>query len=62
VHRVVAACQRHGLASGIHVTNRDDAEFCLRAGMKLLIYGNDIGLIVDGGKRAIAELRSLLGE
>jgi len=27
--------------------------------MKLLIYGNDIGLIVDGGKRAIAELRGL---
>jgi 2-keto-3-deoxy-L-rhamnonate aldolase RhmA len=61
VHQVVAACQRHGIAPGIHVTNRDDAEFCLHAGIKMLMYGNDIGLIVDGSKRALAELRSLLG-
>jgi 4-hydroxy-2-oxoheptanedioate aldolase len=60
--RFVEVCNRYGVAPGVHVMDRESAKLWLEAGVKLLAYANDISLIVDGGARAVREVRDLTGQ
>ena len=59
---VIAACGRHGVVPGTHVRGIDNARTWLEAGMRLVTFWNDIGMIVDSGRHATRELRDIVEE
>ncbi|MFZ5814417.1 MAG: HpcH/HpaI aldolase family protein [Bacillota bacterium] len=58
--RFIAACNRHGVAPGIHVYEMEKAKWWIDQGMRLIAYGNDISMIVDTGSRQTGELKGYL--
>jgi len=55
--RFIDACNRHGVAPGIHVYNMEKAKWWMDKGMRLIAYGNDISMIVDTGMKITKELK-----
>jgi 2-keto-3-deoxy-L-rhamnonate aldolase RhmA len=53
----IAACNRHGVAPGIHVYDTEKAKWWIDRGMRLIAMSNDISMIVDTGSRYTAELK-----
>ncbi|HYF79368.1 MAG TPA: aldolase/citrate lyase family protein, partial [Symbiobacteriaceae bacterium] len=55
--KFIDACNRHGVAPGIHVYDMEKAKWWIDKGMRLIAYGNDISMIVDTGSKQTAELK-----
>jgi 2-keto-3-deoxy-L-rhamnonate aldolase RhmA len=60
--KVIAACNKHGVAPGIHLTEADQAKEWLAKGMRLFTYQNDIRMLMDAGKANTAQLREFIGK
>jgi 2-keto-3-deoxy-L-rhamnonate aldolase RhmA len=60
--RVIAACQKYGVAPGIHLTEFDQAQEWLAKGMRLFTFQNDIRMLLEGGKAATAQLRQFIDQ
>jgi 4-hydroxy-2-oxoheptanedioate aldolase len=60
--RVIAACQKHGVAPGIHLTEFDQAKEWLAKGMRLFTFQNDIRMLLDAGKAATDQLRQFIDQ
>lgn len=60
--RVIAACQRHGVAPGIHLTEFEQAKEWLVKGMRFFTFQNDIRMLVDAGKASTAQLRQFISQ
>jgi len=60
--RVIAACQKYGVAPGIHLTEFDQAKEWLAKGMRLFTFQNDIRMLLDAGKAATAQLRQFIDQ
>jgi 4-hydroxy-2-oxoheptanedioate aldolase len=58
--RVIAACNRHGVAPGIHLKDTASLGRWVSRGMRLATYSTDAGLLIEAGSRALGELRALV--
>jgi 4-hydroxy-2-oxoheptanedioate aldolase len=55
--RVIAACDRHGVAPGIHLKDAASLGHWVSKGMRLATYSTDSGLLMDAAAGALARLR-----
>ena len=60
--RVIAACQKYGVAPGIHLTEADQAKEWLGKGMRFFTFQNDIRMLMDAGKANTTQLREFIGK
>ena len=60
--RVIAACQKHGVAPGIHLTEMNQAQEWLARGIRFLTFQNDIRTLLDGLKSSVRQLHQFLME
>ncbi len=60
--KVVAACKKHGVAPGIHLTEADQAKKWLAKGMRLFPFQNEVRMLMDAGKANTAQLREFIGK
>jgi len=58
--RVIAACNRHGVAPGIHLKDTASLGRWVGRGMRLATYSTDAGLLIEAGSKALGELRALV--
>jgi 2-keto-3-deoxy-L-rhamnonate aldolase RhmA len=58
--RVIASCQKHGVAPGIHLTEADQAKEWLGRGMRFFTFRNDVRFLMDGSTAACGQLRSFI--
>ena len=58
--RTIAACQKYGVAPGIHLTEFDQAQEWLAKGMRFFTFQNDIRMLIDAGKSSTANLRQFI--
>ena len=59
---VLAACKKHGVAAGIHLTEFDQAKEWLGKGMRFFTFQNDIRMLMDAGKADTTQLREFIGK
>lgn len=58
--RVIAACDTHGVAPGIHLRDVGRLAHWVGEGMRLATYSVDYELVIDAGRAALTSLRSAL--
>lgn len=58
IQKVIDTCKSKQMPIGIHVGNTKLIERCIKAGMRLIAYSTDIGLLAAAGKQAADQLRS----
>lgn len=56
----ITACNRHGIAPGIHVYDMKEAQNWIDRGMRLICFSNDISMIVDTGTKYTTELKGYI--
>jgi 4-hydroxy-2-oxoheptanedioate aldolase len=57
VERILSACQRHGVAPGIHTGDGETARRYLDRGFLMVTVANELGLITVGGRAHLATAR-----
>jgi 2-dehydro-3-deoxyglucarate aldolase/4-hydroxy-2-oxoheptanedioate aldolase len=57
VDKMVAACQRHGKASGILMFDPAHLKPWIDKGMRFIAYSSDVNMLADAASAALAELR-----
>ena len=55
--KVISACNRHGVAPGIHLKDTAALGRWVSRGMRLATYSTDAGLLIEAGSTAVAKLR-----
>ena len=60
IQEVVDACQRHNVASGIHVRDMKTLLFWKERGMRMLTYSTDATMLLTTATEAVKELRKHL--
>jgi 2-keto-3-deoxy-L-rhamnonate aldolase RhmA len=60
VERVIEAGCRNGVAVGLQTANIELLQECARRGLTFLLYANDTQVLLEGYRRAMAELRDSL--
>ncbi len=58
VERIVTACQRAGVAPGIHLSEPELLQRWIRRGMRFVTYSSDVGFLVDGAAAGLARVRA----
>jgi 4-hydroxy-2-oxoheptanedioate aldolase len=58
--RICAVAQENGKVAGTFVANREQALRALEAGVRYLVYDNDVAFLVKGAKATLDEVRELL--
>jgi 4-hydroxy-2-oxoheptanedioate aldolase len=56
--RVIEACNKHGVAPGIHLQDMDWMKEWIRRGMRLVTFKTDVNLLMGAAREATAALRS----
>ncbi|HWB99759.1 MAG TPA: aldolase/citrate lyase family protein [Bryobacteraceae bacterium] len=57
VDRVVAACERNGIAAGLQTGDKWIFREAQKRGVRFLLYSNDVTVLFEGYRDAIAELK-----
>jgi 2-keto-3-deoxy-L-rhamnonate aldolase RhmA len=57
IEQVIAACQRHGVAAGIHLHDVNALKRWRDKGMRFLACSTDVTMITEAGSRIVSELR-----
>ena len=57
VNRMIGACNRHGVAPGIHIRDMELLLDYKRRGMRLLACGTDVGFMVQAATDAMQQAR-----
>ena len=60
IRKVIKACEKRGIISGIHVGSTERARKWIEEGMKLILVSTDVGMIVDTGTRLVQEMRDFV--
>lgn len=60
VDRIVAACDRHGVAAGVNCVSLEDAEDMLGRGVRCISYSSDRRILVETYHSVMSELRRLV--
>jgi 2-keto-3-deoxy-L-rhamnonate aldolase RhmA len=61
VKRVVDACEKCEVASGLHTANMEDLLFWARRGMRMLTFSSDSALLQSAASHAVGEIRNAIG-
>src|SRR5262249_21047800 len=56
--KVIDACNKYGVAPGVHLTNLESLQKWIARGMRLAVYRNDARLMMDASRAALAALRA----
>lgn len=56
---IIRACNKYGVAPGVHLNNMDDVKKWAAEGMRFLTYSYDSKFFKDASKEALTTLRSL---
>jgi 2-keto-3-deoxy-L-rhamnonate aldolase RhmA len=54
---IVAACQRHGVPSGMHVGNLEALSEWMAKGMRFIVYSTDLNFLLKGAQDGLKVLR-----
>jgi len=57
IQRLVDACNRHNIASGIHIGDMQKLLYWKERGMRMLTYSTDASMIMSAATEAVKELR-----
>jgi len=60
IERVIAACNRAGVAPGLHTYDVESAQGWLNRGIRLLGFSGDANFLVDAASKAVTDLRAFL--
>ena len=60
IERVIEACNRAGVAPGLHTYDVESAQAWLAKGIRFLGYSGDSSFIVDTGAKVVGDLRTFL--
>lgn len=60
LQRLCEVTRRHGKTAGTFVANREQAARALEAGVRYLVYDNDVSFFVRGARMALMEVNGLL--
>ncbi len=60
IERVIEACNRAGVAAGLHTYDVESAQAWLKKGIRMLGYAGDSSFIVDTGAKVVGDLRTFL--
>jgi len=55
--KVVDACEKRGIASGIHVADMKTLMLWKRRGMRMLTYSTEVNMLLSSARRAIDDIR-----
>jgi 2-keto-3-deoxy-L-rhamnonate aldolase RhmA len=61
IDKMVAACTKHGVASGIHLPNVDQLKGWMAKGMRFITYSTDLNFLMSG-KAGLDALRAAAAE
>ena len=59
--KVIDACHRHGVVSGIHIANVGQLQDWMRKGMRMITCSSEIGFLYSAATAAVKELRVAAG-
>ncbi|MGJ8455821.1 HpcH/HpaI aldolase family protein [Pseudothermotoga sp. U03pept] len=59
IERFVEKCLRLNIPSGIHLRDVQSIEPWIRKGMQLLVCSTDIGLLVEGGRKIVQDIKTI---
>jgi 2-dehydro-3-deoxyglucarate aldolase/4-hydroxy-2-oxoheptanedioate aldolase len=62
IQKVVDACAKRGIASGIHVRDMSVLQFWMERGMKFITCDTDVGLLISAAMQAVTTLRDSVKE
>ena len=62
ISKMVKICEKHNVASGIHLGSVEALKKWIKEGIRLIVVSNDISMIVDTGTKLVRELKEFLGE
>jgi 2-keto-3-deoxy-L-rhamnonate aldolase RhmA len=62
IAKTIAACQRQGIAPGIHMTDLELAVYWAKQGMRLISSHNETGLIMKAGREVAQTIRGAFAE
>lgn len=62
IRKVVDACEKHGVVSGIHTPNIEDLLYWKDRGMRMLTYSTEATLLQSAASEAVAEIRKAIGK
>lgn len=57
IESVIAACEKHGVAAGIHLPDAERLKEWMARGMRLITWSSDLGLLL-GARRTLESLRA----
>jgi len=60
IRKVIKACEKYDIISGIHVGSTEAAKKWIEEGMKLVLVSTDVGMIVDTGTRLAHEMKDFV--
>jgi len=58
--RIIAACQKYGVAPGVHLLDMDSAREWIGKGIRFLTYQNDVRFLLEGGRSSTRPLREYI--
>lgn len=60
IDKVVKACQRHGIPSGMHVGNLEALTHWMAKGMRFIVYSTDLNFLLKGAQSGLKILREAM--
>lgn len=60
IQKVVDACEKHGVAAGIHTPDLQDLLYWKDKGMRMLTYSTEANLLQSAASQAVAEIRKVI--
>lgn len=60
IDKVVKACQRHGIPSGMHVGSLEVLTYWMAKGMRFIIYSTDLNFLLRGAQNGLKVLREAM--
>ncbi|HZQ08588.1 MAG TPA: aldolase/citrate lyase family protein [Anaerolineae bacterium] len=58
IERVIAAGNRHGVVTGIHVDSIEGLRAWMNKGMRMIMYGSDVSFLANASRAGLQQLRA----
>ncbi len=62
MERVVNACSRCGIASGIQLSDQQSTQQWIKKGMRLISYSSDVFMLTQAAAQAVAEIKKTISK
>ncbi len=60
IEKMVVACNKHGVAAGLHTGSVEQLKGWMDKGMRFIMWSGDIGMILESSRSALKSLKSAL--